>query len=261
MIIDADCHISSQKFDSLSITAEELIRRMDRASVDRAIVWLKPPYDRDIDRENRSVYAASQRYSNRLLPFGWANPRLGRQATFDTIKRCFEEYGFLGIKFNGAQDDYVIDDPDAALPFVEYAASFGKPIAFHIGADSPENTHPARLAHIAGQYPEINFLMSHMGGASLPPLSLSAVEAGQAHPNIFLIGSAIHELAIDHAVRVLGASRVCFGSDEPFRFVHVQLAGYRALFRDSSEDEQSAILGGNIARLLSLESNVGQVMT
>lgn len=260
MIIDADCHISSEKLDPGSITADDLIARMDRASVDRAIVWLRPPYDRDIDRENQAVYAASRRFPDRLLPFGWANPRLGRQATFDTIKRCFEEYGFLGIKFNGAQDDYVIDDPDTALPFVEYAASFGKPIAFHIGADSPENTHPARLANIASRYPSINFLMSHMGGSSLPPLSRSAIEASQGHANIFLIGSAIHEVAIDDALRALGASKVCFGSDEPFRFVHVQLAGYLALLRDSSQDERSAVLGGNIARLLGLESRGGQSM-
>ena len=43
MIIDADCHISSHKFDSLAITADELVDHMDRAGVDKALVWLKPP--------------------------------------------------------------------------------------------------------------------------------------------------------------------------------------------------------------------------
>jgi hypothetical protein len=31
MIIDADCHISSHKFDDLAITADELVEHMDRA--------------------------------------------------------------------------------------------------------------------------------------------------------------------------------------------------------------------------------------
>jgi hypothetical protein len=31
MIIDADCHISSRKFDALALTAGELIEQMDRA--------------------------------------------------------------------------------------------------------------------------------------------------------------------------------------------------------------------------------------
>lgn len=259
MIIDADCHISSQKVDSFSITADELVERMDRAGIDQAVAWLKPPYDRDVDRENRYVYESSKRFPARLLPFGWVNPRLGHQRARDTIKRCFEEYGLLGVKFNGAQDDYVIDDPEV-LPLIEYAVSFGRPIAFHIGADSPENTHPTRLGHIASLFPETNFLMSHMGGASLPPLDRSAVEVSIAHLNILLIGSAIHELAVRNAFSILGARRLCFGSDEPFRMARVQLAAWRALLDDVAAEDRDAMLGGNIGRLLGLESKVGPKM-
>ncbi len=53
MIIDGDCHISSRKFDSLAITGPELVAQLDRAGVDRALVWLKPPYNKDIDPETR----------------------------------------------------------------------------------------------------------------------------------------------------------------------------------------------------------------
>ncbi len=77
MIIDADCHISSHKFDRLAITADELIEQMDRAGVDKALVWLKPPYNKDIAPENRAIYEAVKKYPDRLLGFGWANPRLG----------------------------------------------------------------------------------------------------------------------------------------------------------------------------------------
>lgn len=256
VIIDADCHISAPNSDALSVSAEELVERMDGAGIDRAIVWLKPPYDRDIDRENRYVYESWKRFPNRLLPFGWATPRLGPPHTRDSIKRCFDEYGFYGVKFNGAQDDYVIDDPDV-LPLIEYAASFGKPIAFHIGADSPENTHPTRLGHIAALLPETSFLMSHMGGAALPPLDRAAVEVSMVHPNVFAIGSSIHELAIRHAIRALGSRRVCFGSDEPFRMARVQLACWRALLDDVSAEERAEMLGGNIERLLDLDQKVG----
>ena len=80
MIIDADCHISSRKFDALAITAAELIAQMDRAGVDKALVWLKPPYDKEIAPENRAVYDAMRAYPDRLLGFGWVNPRLGDRA-------------------------------------------------------------------------------------------------------------------------------------------------------------------------------------
>ena len=252
MIIDADCHISSQKLDVPSICASELIEQMDRAGVDKALIWLKPLYDKSIDSENRAVYEATRAYPQRFLGFGWANPRLGKQNCLDTIKRCLEEYGFYGIKFNGAQDDYFIDDPNLALPFIEKAAAYGKPIAFHIGADFYENVHPWRLGHIAALFPTIPILAVHMGGAGKPPLNRAMVEIAGQYSNIMLIGSAIPEYAILHAIKVLGADRLCFGSDMPFNLMHVQLAFYRALLRDHSDAERDRILGGNLARLLRL---------
>jgi predicted TIM-barrel fold metal-dependent hydrolase len=251
MIIDADCHISSHKWDALALTADDLIAEMDRSGVDRALVWLKPPYNKEIAPENRAVYDATRRYPDRLIGFGWANPRLGQAATTATIKRCFEEYGFAGIKFNGAQDDYVIDDP-LILPFIEQAAAYGRPLAFHIGADFYENTHPYRLGRLAGLFPETPFVMVHMGGAGIPALSRAATETARQHPNITLIGSAIDERPILAALQALGPARLCFGSDMPFGLMHVQLAKYQALLRDHDAAARRQILGGNLARLIGI---------
>jgi uncharacterized protein len=249
MIIDADCHISSSKWDGLAITGTELVAHMERAGVDKALVWLKPPYNKDVAPENRAIYEAMRQHPTRLLGFGWANPRLGRQTTADTIKQCFEEYGFYGIKFNGAQDDYVIDDK-SVMPFIEQAAAYGKPIAFHIGADFYENTHPYRLGTIAARLPETRFLCVHMGGTAWRTLDRAAVEVAARCPNVTLIGSAIPEIPILNAIKTMGADRLCFGSDMPFRLMHVQLAKYRALLRDHDEADRAKILGGNLARLL-----------
>ncbi len=249
MIIDADCHISSHKWDGLAMTADELLGEMDRAGVDQALVWLKPPYDRDIRPENRAVAQAMRAHPDRLLGFGWANPRLGVEAAETEIRRGFEEYGFYGVKFNGAQDDYVIDAPEV-LPLIEQAARYRKPIGFHIGADFYENTHPYRLAKIAARFPEVTFLMIHMGGAGKPSLDRSAIEVALAHPNITLIGSEIGERPILNAIAALGPDRLCFGSDMPFNLMHVELAKYRALLRDHDAETQAKVLGGNLARVL-----------
>ncbi len=251
MIVDADCHLSSQHWDGLSITADELISQMDRAGIDRALVWLKPPYNKDIGPENQAVFEATQRYPSRLIGFGWVNPRLGSQQTRDTLKRCFEEYGFYGVKFNGAQDDYVIDDA-SVLSWIEQAASYGKVIGFHIGADFYENTHPYRLGHIATLYPQTRFLMIHMGGAGKPSLERAALEVARQHPNILLIGSAIGERAILHAIQELGATRLSYGSDTPFGLMHVQLAMYQALLRDTPAPDRELILGANLCHWLNL---------
>lgn len=250
MIVDADCHLCSQKFDATAVLADDLIEMMDRAEVDKALVWLRPPYNKDIGPENRAVHDAHAKYPDRLLPLGWTNPRLGREAAEAAITQCFEEYGFLGIKFNGAQDDYVIDDDTVAMPLLEKAAAYGKPIAFHIGADFYENTHPYRLGRIAARFPEIPFLMVHMGGAGVPPLARAAIETARDHDNITLVGSAIAANPIIAALEALGPDRICFGSDVPFAPMHVQLAMFQAIMRDMPEADKAKVLGTNILRVL-----------
>ena len=89
------------------------------------------------------------------------------------------------------------------MPFIEKAAEHGKPIAFHIGADFYETTHPYRLSRIAARLPETQFLMVHIGGAGTPLLERSAVETAAAHLNITFIGNAIDERAVLVAIHTL----------------------------------------------------------
>ena len=49
MIIDADTHISPTGEDAVAITFDELLRRMDRAGVDKALTWLRSPHLRETD--------------------------------------------------------------------------------------------------------------------------------------------------------------------------------------------------------------------
>lgn len=252
MIVDADCHISSRRFDDLALTADDLLAAMDQAGVDKALVWLKPPYDKDIGPENRAIFDAARAHPDRLLPFGWVNPRLGERHALDTLARCFDEYGFLGVKFNGAQDDYVIDDEALVVPIIERASSYGKPLAFHIGADFPENTHPGRLGRLADRFPETTFILIHLGGAAFPALDRAAIEVARAHANIHVIGSAIHERAILAALEALGPERMSFGSDMPFFLMHVRRAMYDALLREHDDDSRRAVMGTNILRVLGL---------
>ena len=59
MIYDADVHISRTEANGQPV--EELLRQMDAAGIDRALVWQQPPYFRDVDEANRYVYTYPQR--------------------------------------------------------------------------------------------------------------------------------------------------------------------------------------------------------
>ena len=254
MIIDADTHISPTGEDAVAITFDELLRRMDRAGVDKALTWLRPPYMREIAESNAYVHQAVQRHPDRILGFGWADPRLGLDKAKEAVRRCIYDYGFYGVKLNGAQNSFYIDHPDVSLPIVEEIAKTGKLLAFHVGTDAYETTHPFRVAKIARMFPEVQILMVHMGGVAHHDLSNAAIEIAQECPNLTLIGSAVRAQAILKAVKLLGASRVCFGSDTPFELMHVEVAKYNALLDgEVTREEKQRIMAGNIARLMGLD--------
>jgi len=253
MIIDADVHISPTPEGANSIYVDELLRRMDRSGVDKALTWLQPPYRREVDPANQYVYESMKQHPERILGFGWADPNLGVEAAKDTVKRCINDYGFYGVKLNGAQNDYYIDDPALSIPVIEEIAKTGKILAFHVGADAFDKTHPSRVGKIARQFPDVQIFMVHMGGIAFSDLSNAAIEAAQEHPNLTLIGSGVRAKPILKAIKTLGASRVCFGSDTPFGLMHVELAMYNALLDgEVSEEDKYKVMAGNMIRLLEL---------
>jgi len=169
------------------------------------------------------------------------------------VRRCVEEYGFYGVKLNGAQNSFFIDHPTLSLPVIEEIARTGRLLAFHVGADAIEQTHPFRVGKIAGLFPELQILAVHMGGVSIPDLTSAMIETAQKHPNLTLVGSNVGAIPILKAIKTLGAARVCFGSDTPFRLMHVELAKYNALLEEEvSAEEKALIMGGNVVRLFGL---------
>lgn len=253
MIIDADCHISPTPEGGNSIDADELLRRMDHAGVDRAVAWLQPPYLRDVAPGNAYVHEAMRAHPDRILGFGWADPNLGVDRARAEVRRCVEQYGLHGVKLNGAQNSFYIDSPELSLPVIEEIAAAGCLLAFHIGADAFEHTHPFRLGKIARRFPDVQILAVHMGGVGHADLSDAMIEIAGECPNITLIGSTVRDVPIVKAIRTLGAGRVCFGSDTPFALMHAQRARYDALLDGEAGDEdRRKVMGGNIARLFGL---------
>jgi uncharacterized protein len=250
MIIDGDVHISPRFTGGNSIKIDELLRQMDKAGVDKALTWIQPPYWRSTRESNEYVYQATKDHPDRILGFGWADPNLGLEYAKDEVKRCIYDYGFYGVKMNGAQNDFMIDDPHIAMPIVEEIAKTGKMMAFHIGGDSPENTHPFRMAKIARAFPETKMFMVHMGGAHFHDFGRAAIEFAEQCPNIHIIGSVIRSHPLLKAIKTLGASRVSFGSDTPFEMMHVEVARYHSLLDgEVTPEEKEMIMGGNIWRL------------
>jgi len=250
LIVDADTHISPT---GGNFALEAHMARMARAGVDKTLTWLKPDYaGTGIEGHNAYVYQAMQGYPDQILGFGWADPTVGVDHAKDMVKKCVYEYGMHGAKMNGAQNNYYIDDPELALPVAQEIAKTGKLLAYHIGPDAYERTHPFRAAKVAKMFPEMNILMVHMGMTDRNMIN-AVIEMAQECPNMYLVGSATTYRAVLTAIKALGADRVCFGTDAPFQWPHVVLATYNAALDGKvTKEEKALVMGGNIARLFGL---------
>ena len=118
LIIDGDIHISSESdINQNKITSEELLKIMEENQVDKALPSPKLSYTRQVKDDNKAIAAAQNKYPNKIIGVGGINPRLGVESSLEELNRCIERYKFKGIKFNGAQDDYYIDNKEITYPF------------------------------------------------------------------------------------------------------------------------------------------------
>ena len=249
MIIDADTHISS---GADAFTLESHLENMEKAAIDRTLCWLCPHHYSEADgveKGNRYVYEAAKKYPDRILGFGWADPTFGLDQARRDATQCVEGFDLYGVKMNGAQNNFYIDDPEIGMPLAEHIAGLGRMLAFHIGPDAYERTHPMRALRIAQRFPEMTILMVHMGMNDLDMVT-STIHAARECPNMYLVGSATNYGAILRAIRELGADRVLFGSDSPFGKMKVMRATYETALEDELRQEEiDLVMFGNAARL------------
>jgi uncharacterized protein len=255
MIIDLDTHISPGADE---FTLESLFEEMNEVGIDKALTWLSPHhYDeaKGVEISNRYVGGAASQYPDKVIGFGWADPTFGIQNAKDMATLCAEELGLHGVKMNGAQNNYYIDDPDVGLPLAEHIAKLGKMIAFHIGPDAYERTHPYRAAHIARLLPETTILMVHMGMTDVE-MTRSVIDVAKQCPNMLLVGSATNDSFVLQAIKELGSKRVSFGTDRPFRKMAVIKSMYEnGLEGEITESEMADVMAGNALRHFGLSAD------
>ena len=144
LVIDADTHISdvvnltepyrSKYFETDNyyhgkpISAEDLLTEMKMAGVDMSLVWQNPavtPYGTDREKNfetllaaNRYIFETDAKYPNKFIPGGWTDPKnLGVELAMKMAEICVQDFGFLFIKMNPAQNEYDIDSNDVVTVF------------------------------------------------------------------------------------------------------------------------------------------------
>jgi len=189
---------------------------------------------------NAAVYEAMKAYPDVYYGMAYVHAGYLKDALYE-IDHCIQDLGMVGLKI---YFDYFLDDP-IQHPIIEKCIELDIPLMIHSMKCMDPPNHKSQptcstgvhVANAAKKFPECTFQMGHFTITDWQ-FQLKAIAP---YKNIYtdLSGSAYDAPQMEQAVRMLGADRVLFATDES----HVACVG-KILGANISEEEKKTILAG-----------------
>lgn len=236
MIID--CHVHLGRNEHIKANVKELLESMDSAKIDKAMVFAGdlnayPTYDmlEEINPHRDRLYGVAawnfSHTTNSTSPkYGtWA---LGNHQR-DIYRKLYSTGGISAVKFytgydhympNGEQVRYALDDLNKVKC----------PVIFHMGdclssvhCAKLKYAHPLHIDDIAVDYPDINFIIAHMGY----PWVRDTAEVCYKNKNVFTdISGFVYgdfskedkpkfKKAVEEFLEIADSDKLLFGTDWP----------------------------------------------
>ncbi len=239
MIIDGHCHAGQG--DQLTAPwntdapLESYLRRARRAGIERTVVF--PAFHTDYAAANRELSKIVMRWRPRLIGFAMVNAKSDAGRMHEMLREAVTRLKLRGVKIHGHE----------ALPtreVCEAARAFRLPVIIDV----------AGKAHVidmfAPQYPDVNFIIAHLGSFSDDWRAHERViEQLARYPNVYADTSGVRRFDyLVQAIRRAGAGKLIFGSDGPW--LHPGLELYKIKLLGLPPVEEALILGGNARRLI-----------
>jgi len=249
MIIDMHCHIMDDPADRAEV--DRLLEIAARFDIRRLITSMGKdlvthPTPEQIREANDHVLSLVKGWPGRIFGYCYLNPRLGRAACLDELRRCTEA-GLVAIKLWVA---CACNQPEV-FPIVERAIDLDIPILQHTwrktGGNDTDESEPRQMAELARRYPQAKLIMAHGGGAWE-----YGVKAVRTCRNVVVDTSGANPTQgfLEMALRDLGPERIVFGTDAPLRSFASQLAKVDAVKMPAQV--RRMILQDNAVRLFRL---------
>ena len=244
MIVDAHTHVGESKFIGHWLTAEMVLRVMDEAGVDKAVLLPALSVGRPLPADK--VAEEVKKAPDRLVGFAAVNPKESDAVT--KLEEAVVKYGAKGLKIHPTFQALPADDEIWVYPLMEKARELKIPVMFHSG-ESPYAT-PWQIGLVAMDFPEVTVIMAHMGAISLCYTDAAIKMAKRASNLVLETTGVVYDDPIAKACEAIGSDRVVFGSDAPINNpIHeikkIQVAKI-------TEEDKRKILGESIARILGL---------
>lgn len=231
---------------------DEWLRIMDSCGMQGALV--APPgvgkvYDFKPDME--LIAQAIKSHPGRFFGYTRVKPRRGR-AALDDLRYWIEERGLHAVKMNTLDDDYRLDDRGLIDPVMEVVSELGIPVLFHTGDSHGETCTPKMVADLAVDFPDITFIIGHMG---YPGGDHMLIDAMKRAPNtVTESASVFRRVVIQATLDAVGAERILMGTNGPYSPIEMGPMMFRDYMGSLDDKAKDAILGGNLLRALKVAS-------
>ncbi len=246
----------------------ELTESMRRAGIDRSVVLPVATAARQVEKLN-SYSAAMNEHTEEtgILYFGAMHPEY--EGYREELSRLVS-LGIRGIKLHPVYQGVDLDDV-RFLRIIDRAAELGLTVLTHAGLDvgypGVVRCSPQMCRHVVDEVGRFKFVAAHMGGwrnwdevpeclAGTGTMIDTSFSLGKMEPlddGYYKTEEDLRLMTPEEfvsLVRAIGAEQVLFGTDCPWGGQQETMDAFRAL--DLTEEEKTAILGGNAAKLLDL---------
>lgn len=209
-------------------TAEDLLRHLDRAGLDRALCFtaaLRP--DQMIPAN--SWMLSLRRTVPRLVPLGAVHPD---HPDWEGELARLERNGVRGLKIHPDLSGIALDSP-RWNPVWE-AASGRFLVMIHMGPvrEGGETlSRPGDLARVLDNFPNLAVVAAHLGGQHMWPQTLEHLAGRDVFMDTSCCPGLVPEQAFRDILRRHDPGRILFGSDYPLHAPRTELAALDALLR------------------------------
>ena len=236
-----DCHCHAGRGDRMTAPwntiapLKSYLRRARAAGIDKTIVI--PAFHSSYAQANEELGRIVARHPRRLLGFAFVHARRDAGRIREMVGRAVEKWNFRGIKVHGF-------DAMPTREVCETARAFRLPILVDVVS------RPEVIDMFAPQYPDVNFIIPHLGSFTDDWKAHQQVIYQIArYPNVYADTSAVRQFDyLVQAVRRAGVRKLLFGSDGPWTHPGLELHKIRLL--GLPRDEQALVLGVNAMCLL-----------
>lgn len=237
MIFDVNNQIGNRR-NKPDVTAESLISAMDKAKVDRAVVFCFPE-----KINNQYIAKAVKKYPQRLTGLYTINPL--QEDNLDNLKKALEN-GFSGVRLDAVRHGFVMNDIALLAPIMHICEKYDVPVWAYGAAEIFSS--PILFQELAANFPKIPIIMGWMGFSYE---ATSAFGVAKRNKNIYLDTTGHMFANYQRVIASVDAHQILLGTGTPE-------AGYFELeiekVREATSDPevQALILGNNAARLFKI---------